>query len=563
MRTPGNYREIAEKYNISSLAAIAARNRGVELSQFDSFFHITKENLHSPEKLKDAEYLTDILAGKISEKKSIRVVGDYDIDGVFATFILFDAIKKLGGMVSYAIPHRVRDGYGLNERLVREAIADGVDTIITCDNGIAAVDEIALAKENGLTVLVTDHHEVRTTEDENGNIRYILPPADVFVDIKREDETYPFPDICGAVIAWKIVLLLEKKLGADIGAEDYIDMAGFATIGDVMELKGENRTIASLGLLALRNTKNLGLRALIEVCEVDRNDIKCHHVGFRLGPAINATGRLDSADTAESLLLAETEEEAGAIALKLYEMNKERQRLTEEAVERCIAKIGDEPGDAVIISYLPDVHESVCGIIAGRLRERYYRPSIVFADSGELVKGSARSIPGYDMFSHLNDCGYLFEKFGGHPMAAGMSLKKENLERLREFLNQNHGLDEEALTEKIKIDAVVPFDRLDEDSVRSLDILEPFGNGNERPVFAVKAARVLSYSLMGREQNHMRLTVSDSTGVSLNAVFFSQGRALKEYLDKKEEKFIDFLYFPQVNVYNGNVSVQMRIIDYR
>ena len=574
---PGDYNALGRKHGIEPLLLLLAKNRGVDEEDFDKFFFPSREHLNDPALLKDADKAVDILMAKIGEGKKIRVIGDYDIDGVCATVILTDGLKKLGADVDFSVPHRVNDGYGLNINLVDSAIENGVDTIITCDNGIAAYDEIGYAVEKGITVIVTDHHEIPYVLE--GNVRkYRLPPAQAVVDIKREDETYPFRDLCGAAVAWKLITLLERRMNLDIDSYAYVELAGFATVGDVMKLKDENRTITALGLEAMKNSSYAGLRALMDVCSIEPGDLKCYHIGFRLGPCINATGRLDSADRAVKLLLDGGEGDAVECAKELYEYNGRRQELTEQGVELALSqilKLGLED-DNVLVVYIPGVHESIAGIIAGRLREKYYKPVIVLTDGEECVKGSGRSIDGYSMFDKLNECRELFIKFGGHPMAAGMSLEAGNVEKLRSFLNSHDGLDEEALTEKVTIDAVVPFSYFTPKTVGELDRLEPTGNGNSKPVFAAKAVSVKKLYLMGSEKQHVRLTLYDGTA-EMTGVMWNAADEITEYLRNKFGEHevarvlqgrsgkirLDITYAPDVNVWKDSVSVQFHIRDYK
>ncbi len=576
---PGDYGSLGKKYGIEPLLLLIARNRGVEEEDFPVFFHPSKEALFDPVRIKDAQKAVEILARKISGGKKIRVIGDYDIDGVCATVILTDALQKLGADVDFSVPHRVNDGYGLNMNLVDAAIENGVDTIITCDNGIAAYNEIKYAAESGITVIVTDHHEIPyETDPDSGRKKYRLPPADAVVDIKREDETYPFKDLCGAAVAWKIITLLERELKKDIGAYGYVELVGFATIGDVMKLQGENRTITALGLEAMKESRFAGLTALMEVCDIKPDELKCYHIGFRMGPCINATGRLDSADRAVKLLLEKDETKAREYASELYEYNSKRQDLTDKGVEEAVAVIERQnlTEDNVLVVYVPGIHESIAGIIAGRIRERFYKPVIVLTDGEGCVKGSARSVEGYPLYDKLNECGDLFLKYGGHPMAAGMSLVPENIDRLRIFLNEHDGLDEETLTEKIAIDSVVPFSYFTPKTVDDLDMLEPVGNGNTKPLFAAKNCLVKKLFVMGKEKQHVRMTLHDGTK-EMTGVIWNLADEFTQYLGDKfgenevEKAFrgrdngirLNVTFSPDINSWNGNVSVQLKIADYK
>ena len=576
-QTPGDYQALGQKYGIEPLLLLIAKNRGVEEENFTRFFCPSRDDLYDPGLIKEVPEAAEILMQKIGEHKKIRVIGDYDIDGVCATVILTEGLRKLGADVDFSVPHRINDGYGLNMNLVDAAIKSGVDTIITCDNGIAAYKEIEYAVDKGITVIVTDHHEI--PYDLEGEVKkYRLPPAHAVVDIKREDETYPFKDLCGACVAWKLLIFLEQKMGADIDSYRYVELAGFATVGDVMQLKGENRTITALGLDAMKHSAFVGLRALVERCEIKPEDLRCYHIGFRLGPCINATGRLDSADRAIKLLMETDEKAAADYAAELVGFNTERQALTDKGVESVLETMERDgmSDDNVLVVYVPGIHESIAGIIAGRIKEKFYRPSIVLTDGEECVKGSARSIEGYSMYDKLNECAGLFIKFGGHPMAAGMSIARENVDKLRRFLNEHAGIDEETITEKITIDAVVPFSYIDAKLVGQLEKLEPTGNGNVKPLFAAKDVQIKKLEFRGPEKQHVNMTLYDGTA-KLEAMVWNVADEIRQYFKDKygandPDKAIseggstgrlDIIFSPEINSWNGKTKVQLKIKDYR
>ena len=517
--------------------------------------------------MKDMDKAIDILKEKILEDKKIRVIGDYDIDGVNATYILLEGLERLGADVDSDIPDRISDGYGLNRHLVERAYEAGVDTLITCDNGIAAADEIAYGKEMGMTVIVTDHHEV-PFDEHDGEKRYRIPPADAVMDPKQPDCLYPFKGLCGAAVAYKLMEALWESMGKDSAdLDDLIENVAIATIGDVMDLEDENRIFVKEGLQMLRRTKNPGLKALIECTGIDKNSLNSYHIGFVLGPCINASGRLDTAKRALELLRAGTQKEADILAGDLKALNDSRKDMTEEAVKQAEEQVETTTisKDKVLVVYLPDCHESLAGIVAGRIRENYYKPVFVLTDAEEGVKGSGRSIDGYHMYEELNKCKEFLTKFGGHRLAAGLSLPKENVGKFREMLNKNCTLTEEEMKEKVTIDMEMPFGCVTEGLVKELELLEPFGKGNTKPVFAARDVTLLGARILGKNRNVLKLQVQDVNGCRIEAMLFHHA---DDFLGKLEEQYgkteveallkgrgrqirISMTYYPDINEYMG------------
>ena len=505
--------------------------------------------------MKGMKDTVEILSEKIRQGKRIRIIGDYDIDGVCAAYILLKGLSVLGANVDTDIPDRIKDGYGLNQELVDRAFLDGIDTVLTCDNGIAAVKEIAYAKEKGMTVLVTDHHEVQQE----------IPPADAVIDPRQEDCLYSFKKLCGAAVAWKLTGELWKAFPyRDDGLyRELMMFAAFATVGDVMDLEDENRILVREGLKMLRETAHPGMSALIEVNELPRERLSAFHIGFVLGPCINAGGRLDTAKRALELLDTQDYELALRRAKELKDLNDERKTMTEQGVKAGIRQIENGPlrDDRVLVVYLPDCHESLAGIIAGRIRERYYRPVFVLTRGEEAVKGSGRSIETYSMFEEMSKCRDLFLKYGGHPMAAGLSLAEENVEEFRRRINESCTLTEEDLTEVERIDMVLPFRWVTERLTEELELLEPFGKGNTRPVFAVRNVRILESRVLGKHQNMLRLKLMDEEGTAMDGVFFRED--MQQVLsDFQKKDRLHFLYYPEMNEYRGRKKLQIRILDY-
>jgi single-stranded-DNA-specific exonuclease len=575
-----DFQAIAEKYGIDPVLARIIRNRDVVGDEaMEEYLHGSMKSLHDPRLLLGCSEAALLLQQKIQEGKKIRIIGDYDIDGVNATCILYKAIRRCGGNVDFEIPDRMKDGYGLNIHLIELAVEEGIDTVITCDNGIAAIDEVAYAKEKGLTMIVTDHHEP-LFEDRDGTRIFHLPQADVLVNPKQPDCPYPYKKLCGGAVAWKVACELYRICSIPASeADPLLAFAAFATIGDVMDLDGENRVLVKAGLYRLHHTDNQGLLALARVNNLDIRTITSYHIGFVLGPCINASGRLDTAKRSMRLLLAETEEEAMQLAEQLKALNEERKQMTTQAVEEACRRIDEQKGevDRVLVVYLPHCHESIAGIVAGRLRERYYRPSFVVTDGETSAKGSGRSIEGYSMFEEMVKCGDLFLKFGGHPMAAGFSLEKERIDEMRRRLNENCTLTEEDLKEKVSIDVPMPIDYITEDLVEQLSLLEPFGKGNEKPLFAEAKLKALSARVLGKSQNVMKLRVMNHAGTVMDALYFGDPDGVRDYLTQKygsarvqdlfwgrgEGLEMDLTYYPSVNEYMGQKSLQIVIKNYR
>ena len=558
-----DFTAIGKEFGIDPVIARLIRNRDVQdKEEIRRYLHGTVEELASPHLMKDVDEAVEILRNKIKEKKQIRIIGDYDIDGVVSTFILIKGLKRVGAYADTYIPDRVSDGYGIHEHLIEKALADGIDVIVTCDNGIAAYNEIAMAKEKGMTVIVTDHHEIPYKETENGR-ELIFPPADIIVNPKQPDCRYPEKRLCGAVVALKLVTALYEACGIpERELEDFIELGAIATVGDVMDLQGENRILVKEGLKRLSHTSNKGLRELIRANGLEDGEITAYHVGFVLGPCINASGRLDTAARSLKLLCAETEEEAAKLAGDLTALNQSRKALTEEGKEEAIRIVEEtEIGqDRVLVIFLPDCHESLAGIIAGRIREKYNKPVFILTKGETMVKGSGRSIESYSMFDELVKCDDLMEQYGGHPMAAGLSIKEENVEEFRKRLNENCTLTEKDLRPKILIDVPMPVSYINRELVEEISLLEPFGKGNTRPLFAQKGLRVLSSRILGKNRNVAKLQLSDHTGCVMEAVYFGEA---DEFINAvKGSNSISVTYYPEINRYQGRETLQIVIRNY-
>lgn len=580
LRKGADFEAIGKKYQISPRLACLIRNRDVIGEEaVDRYLNGTISDLYDGMLMKDMDKAIDILKEKILEDKKIRVIGDYDIDGVNATYILLEGLERLGADVDSDIPDRISDGYGLNRHLVERAYEAGVDTLITCDNGIVAADEIAYGKEMGMTVIVTDHHEV-PFDEQDGEKRYRIPPADAVMDPKQPDCLYPFKGLCGAAVAYKLMEALWESMGKDSAdLDDLIENVAIATIGDVMDLEDENRIFVKEGLQMLRRTKNPGLKALIECTGIDKNSLNSYHIGFVLGPCINASGRLDTAKRALELLRAGTQKEADILAGDLKALNDSRKDMTEEAVKQAEEQVETTTisKDKVLVVYLPDCHESLAGIVAGRIRENYYKPVFVLTDAEEGVKGSGRSIDGYHMYEELNKCKELLTKFGGHRLAAGLSLPKENVGKFREMLNKNCTLTEEEMKEKVTIDMEMPFGCVTEGLMKELELLEPFGKGNTKPVFAARDVTLLGARILGKNRNVLKLQVQDVNGCRIEAMLFHHA---DDFLGKLEEQYgkteveallkgrgrqirISMTYYPDINEYMGEKTPQIVVTHYR
>lgn len=559
-----DFQEIGHKFHVSPVLARLIRNRDVVGDEaIERYLNGTVDQMHNPELLPDLALAAEILEQKISSEAAIRIVGDYDIDGVCSTCILYRGLKRLGGKVDYEIPDRVKDGYGINESIIRAASEDGIDTILTCDNGIAAISQIALAKELGMTVVVTDHHDIQTVAAEDGTEQDLLPPADALVNPKRRDSVYPYPQICGAMVAYKLIQVMYERSG--IPRAEWLDMmelAAVATVGDVMKLQDENRIVVKEGLRRLRDTKNLGLRALIEANQLDLEKISAYHIGFVIGPCLNAGGRLDTAKLALALLLAESGEEARGLALELKALNDQRKDMTQKGVDEAAAQVEERyMADKVLVVFLPDCHESLAGIVAGRIRERYHKPTLILTHSEEGAKGSGRSIEAYHMFQGLVEVQDLLTKFGGHPMAAGFSLPLEHVDEFRRRLNENAKLTPEDFIPKVWIDIALPFEYVDEALIEELERLEPFGQGNEKPQFAQKDLAVRSARVMGKNRNVVKLMLVNERGAALDAVVFTDGDLFLEEMG--DSRRMDVVYYPTVNEYNGRRTVQIVVRNWK
>ena len=563
-----DFNGIAEKYQISPIIVRLMRNRDVIGDEaIDFYLNGTVEDLYDGLLMKDMDRAVDILKEKIEEGKKIRVIGDYDIDGVNATYILQQGLAGLGADVDTDIPDRIKDGYGLNQMLIDRALEDDVDTIITCDNGIAAMSEIAYGKENGMTIVVTDHHEVPYLE-ENGEKKHLLPPADAVVDPHRADCEYPFKGLCGAAVAYKLVEVLYRVSGkseqeVEHLQESLMENVAIATIGDVMDLVGENRVFVKKGLELLKTTKNEGLHALMQCTGVDTANLNTYHIGFVIGPCINAGGRLDTAKRALELLNASNRREAVTLAADLKELNDSRKEMTEAGVEEAVRQIESSSwkDDQVLVVYLPECHESIAGIIAGRIKERYYRPTFVLTKGETGVKGSGRSIEAYDMFAEMSRCRELFTKFGGHKLAAGLSLEEEKVEVFRKRINELADLTEEDLQMKVSIDMRLPFPYINEELIHELKILEPFGKGNGKPLFAESKLRVIRPRIFGKNRNVLKCRLEDQQGNQMEAVYFGEVEDCLRQMEKKQ--IMSFTYYPSINEYMGRRTIQLTIVNYQ
>lgn len=562
LRKGADFAGIGKKFQISPRLACLIRNRDVVGEEaIGQYLNGTIGDLCDGMLMKDMDKAVEILREKLEEGKRLRVIGDYDIDGVNATYILLEGLKRLGVDADYDIPDRMTDGYGLNIHLIQRAYDDGVDTVLTCDNGIAAAEEIAFGKDMGMTVIVTDHHEV-PFEEWGGKKQYLLPPADAVVDPKRPDCEYPFPHLCGAAVAYKLMEALWESMGRDSeDLDDLIENVAIATVGDVMDLKGENRIFVKEGLQMLERTRNPGLRSLIECTGLADKTISAYHIGFVLGPCLNASGRLDTAKRALRLLEAKTRKEADQLAWDLKALNDSRKEMTEKAVKEAelMVEASALKEDRVLVIYLPDCHESLAGIVAGRIRERYYKPAFVLTNASEGLKGSGRSIEAYSMYEELSRCKDLLMRFGGHRQAAGLSMKRENLESFRKMINDYCTLTPQDLTEKVVIDMEMPFSCVTEGLIRELALLEPFGKGNTKPVFAARNVRLMDMRVMGRKKNVLKMRAVDANGNTVEAVYFGD----VENLSGRKDTLLSITYYPTLNEYMGQATPQIVITHYQ
>lgn len=566
-----DFQEIGRKFGIDAVTARLIRNRDVVGDEaVREYLYGSRKDLYAPQLMKDCRKTAEILKEKIAEKKKIRVIGDYDIDGVNATCILYKGLIRCGAEADVEIPDRMKDGYGLNKNLIQYAYEEGIDTILTCDNGIAAVDEIAEAKRLGMTVLITDHHELQER----------IPAADAIVNPKQPECTYPYKSLCGAAVAYKLMICLYELCGIPVEETDaFIEFAAIATVGDVMDLTGENRILVKEGLKMINQTSNRGLKALIRANGLEDAQISSYHIGFVLGPCINASGRLDTAKRALELLLAEDDAVAEDLAHTLKELNDERKDMTQQGVAQAIELIeeGVLKEDKVLVVYLPDCHESLAGIIAGRIRERYHKPVFVLTDAADGLKGSGRSIETYNMFAEMSKCAELFTKFGGHPMAAGLSLPRENMEAFHKKINENSVLTEDDFIPKVTIDVPMPISYITERLVEELGLLEPFGKGNTKPLFAEKSLNILSARILGKNRNVIKLQVLGAAGMVMEAMYFGDVERFQEYLREKfghtetEKLFqgrenavtLSLAYYPGINEFRGNRTLQIVIQSYQ
>ena len=571
---------LAMRLAVSPVAVRVMRNRGLtEEAEMRKYLYGTLDDLYDPRLMKGMEQAAELIVRKLKEGKHVRIIGDYDIDGVCSTYILlkgfqraakelsqrcsleagrYSVEKENDAQIDYEIPDRIKDGYGINESIIRQASADGVDTLVTCDNGIAALREISIAKQLGMTVVVTDHHEVPV--DEYGQI---LPPADAVVDPKQDGETYPFHEICGAVVAWKLIRVLYEKLGIPESEwMDLLEFAAIATVGDVMKLQDENRLIVKYGLKKIGSTKNTGLRKLIEKNNLDIENLSAYHIGFVIGPCLNAGGRLKSAKVALRMLLAEDPERAGEMADELKELNDMRKDMTAKGEAEAIEQVEKQyMDDKVLVVFLPECHESLAGIIAGRLREHFHKPSFVLTRGETTAKGSGRSIEQYHMYQGLCKVSDLLVKFGGHPMAAGLSLEKKDIDEFRRRLNADAELTEEDFVPKIWIDVPMPFEYVNEKIVQELKNLEPFGQGNEKPLFAQKSLVIRNARVLGKNRNVVKLNLVTETGQPVDGLLFADGDRFLE--EQAGRNMIDMIYYPDVNEYNGTRTLQAVIRNYK
>lgn len=581
-----DFNSIGKQFGIDPVIARILRNRDLcTMEEMDLFLNGSFEDLHAPELMKNMQMGVQILRDEIGKGTKIRIIGDYDIDGICSTYILYRGLQTCGAKVDYAIPHRMHDGYGINIQMIDKAISDGIELILTCDNGISAKEQIAYANEKGIRTIITDHHEI-PFDLENGQKIYKIPDALVVIDPKQEDDSYPYPEICGAFVAYKLIqlLLFSMDVDAHVGdalLEELLEEAALATVGDVMPLRDENHVLVKEGLKRLSTTKNLGLKALLTINDLIGKNITAYHLGFIIGPCLNATGRLDSAERAMDLLCATTWDEAVETANYLKKLNDGRKQMTEQGVKLAIEQIERENMEqqSVLVIYLPECHESIAGIIAGRIKERYYKPTFVLTKSEDGVKGSGRSIEAYHMYEKMNECAELFTKFGGHAMAAGLSTTEEQIEPLRRFLNENANLMPEDFEQKIVIDVAMPMSYCSMDLIHQMSLLEPYGNGNRKPVFAQKNLNFLNGQILGANKNVVKYKVQDEHGLIYEVIYFGDYDKFHQFLDDKygaesgkrllgelprgnELMPVSVLYYPDINEFRGRRSIQFVMQDY-
>lgn len=576
-----DYKYISKKYALSELVSRLIVNRNIISDEMiRSYINPDFDKFHEAREMKDLEKSVDILREKIKAQNKIRIVGDYDVDGVISIYILYSALKRCNGNVDYEIPDRIKDGYGINMNIIKQAKEDGVDTILTCDNGISAIDQIKYAKELGITVIVTDHHDIPFVEKENNVREFISLSADAVVNPKQSECNYKFKQLCGAGVAFKLVEILYETFNIDKKeCYKFIEFLAIATVCDVVDLVDENRIFVKKGLELINSTTNLGLQELIRECELTEKTLSVYHLGFIIGPCINASGRLDSAKRGLKLLLSDDEEEAVRLAKELVKLNEDRKDMTMNGVEAAV-EIIEKSGminDKVFVIYIPDIHESLAGIIAGRIKEKYNVPTLVITKAEHGVKGSGRSIEEYNMFEELIKCKDLLEKFGGHPMAAGFSLKEENIDEFRRRLNENTILKDEDLLRKVTIDSVLPLDAINYDVINDLERLEPFGKSNSKPLFAERNINLLRATILGKNRNVLKLKLKTRMNKALDAIYFGDIEKFEEevsskYGNEELQKLyngeynhvnLDLVFYPNVNEYNGNTTIQIVIQNYR
>ena len=556
-----DFNGLAMRLGVSPVAVRIMRNRGLlDEREMRKYLYGTLDDLYDPRQMKGMETAAGIIEKKLIEGKKIRIIGDYDIDGVCSTYILLKGFHRAAGngQIDYEIPDRIRDGYGINESIIRQAAEDGIDTLVTCDNGIAALKEISIAKQLGMTVVVTDHHEVPV--DAYGQI---LPPADAVVDPKQDGETYPYHEICGAVVAWKLINVIYEDLGIpEHEWMELLEFAAIATVGDVMKLQDENRLIVKYGLKKIGSTKNTGLRMLVEKNNLDINNLSAYHIGFVIGPCLNAGGRLKSAKVALRMLLEQDPDRVSGLADELKELNDVRKDMTAKGETEAIEQVERfYMSDKVLVVFLPECHESLAGIIAGRLREHFHKPSFVLTRGEQSAKGSGRSIEAYHMYQGLCEVSDLLVKFGGHPMAAGLSIEESDIDELRRRLNENAKLTEDDFVPQIWIDVPMPFEYVNEKIVDELKGLEPFGQGNEKPLFAQKSLTIRNVRVLGKNRNVVKMNLVTNTGHPFDGLLFADGDRFLE--EQTGQNTIDMIYYPDVNEYNGTRTLQAIIKNYK
>lgn len=556
-----DFNGLAMRLGVSPVAVRIMRNRGLlDEREMRKYLYGTLDDLYDPRQMKGMETAAGIVEKKLIEGKKIRIIGDYDIDGVCSTYILLKGFHRAAGngQIDYEIPDRIRDGYGINESIIRQAAEDGIDTLVTCDNGIAALKEISIAKQLGMTVVVTDHHEVPV--DAYGQI---LPPADAVVDPKQDGETYPYHEICGAVVAWKLINVIYEDLGIpEHEWMELLEFAAIATVGDVMKLQDENRLIVKYGLKKIGSTKNTGLRMLVEKNNLDINNLSAYHIGFVIGPCLNAGGRLKSAKVALRMLLEQDPDRVSGLADELKELNDVRKDMTAKGETEAIEQVERfYMSDKVLVVFLPECHESLAGIIAGRLREHFHKPSFVLTRGEQSAKGSGRSIEAYHMYQGLCEVSDLLVKFGGHPMAAGLSIEESDIDEFRRRLNENAKLTEDDFVPQIWIDVPMPFEYVNEKIVDELKGLEPFGQGNEKPLFAQKSLTIRNVRVLGKNRNVVKMNLVTNTGHPFDGLLFADGDRFLE--EQTGQNTIDMIYYPDVNEYNGTRTLQAIIKNYK